>query len=55
MNIKMMGKLLIIAGTALGAGSCTIPMVLAQFGLLYGTLLMVLICFSTTYAALTTS
>lgn len=29
-----------------------IPMVLAQFGLLYGTLLMVLICFGTTYAAL---
>ncbi|MEZ9215280.1 amino acid permease, partial [Vibrio lentus] len=43
---------LIIAGTALGAGMLAIPMVLAQFGLLYGTLLMVLICFGTTYAAL---
>lgn len=52
MNIKMMGSSLIIAGTALGAGMLAIPMVLAQFGLLYGTLLMVLICFGTTYAAL---
>ncbi|OED67367.1 tyrosine transporter [Vibrio splendidus ZS-139] len=52
MNIKMIGSSLIIAGTALGAGMLAIPMVLAQFGLLYGTLLMVLICFGTTYAAL---
>ncbi|WP_408689043.1 amino acid permease [Vibrio chagasii] len=52
MNIKMMGSSLIIAGTALGAGMLAIPMVLAQFGLPYGTLLMVLICFGTTYAAL---
>lgn len=52
MNIKMMGSSLIIAGTALGAGMLAIPMVLAQFGLFYGTLLMVLICFGTTYAAL---
>ncbi|MDH6027338.1 amino acid permease [Vibrio splendidus] len=48
----MMGSSLIIAGTALGAGMLAIPMVLAQFGLFYGTLLMVLICFGTTYAAL---
>ncbi|MFA0239511.1 MULTISPECIES: amino acid permease [Vibrio] len=48
----MMGSSLIIAGTALGAGMLAIPMVLAHFGLLYGTLLMVLICFGTTYAAL---
>lgn len=47
-----MGSSLIIAGTALGAGMLAIPMVLAQFGLIYGTLLMVLICFGTTYAAL---
>ncbi|UWZ98655.1 amino acid permease [Vibrio splendidus] len=52
MNIKIMGSSLIIAGTALGAGMLAIPMVLAQFGLIYGTLLMVLICFGTTYAAL---
>lgn len=52
MNIKMLGSSLIIAGTALGAGMLAIPMVLAQFGLLYGTMLMVLICFGTTYAAL---
>ena len=52
MNIKMMGSSLIIAGTALGAGMLAIPMVLSQFGLLYGTMLMVLICFGTTYAAL---
>jgi tyrosine-specific transport protein len=52
MNINMMGSSLIIAGTALGAGMLAIPMVLAQFGLIYGTLLMVLICFGTTYAAL---
>ena len=50
--MKMIGSSLIIAGTALGAGMLAIPMVLAQFGLLYGTLLMVLICFGTTYAAL---
>ncbi|WP_375164941.1 aromatic amino acid transport family protein, partial [Vibrio sp. D173a] len=48
----MIGSSLIIAGTALGAGMLAIPMVLAQFGLLYGSLLMVLICFGTTYAAL---
>ncbi|MBW3694832.1 tyrosine transporter [Vibrio sp. T187] len=48
----MIGSSLIISGTALGAGMLAIPMVLAQFGLLYGSLLMVLICFGTTYAAL---
>lgn len=52
MNTKMIGSSLIISGTALGAGMLAIPMVLAQFGLLYGSLLMVLICFGTTYAAL---
>lgn len=52
MNTKLMGSSLIISGTALGAGMLAIPMVLAQFGLLYGTLLMVLICIGTTYAAL---
>ncbi|MFB9152672.1 amino acid permease [Vibrio gallaecicus] len=52
MNIKMIGSSLIIAGTALGAGMLAIPMVLAQFGLVYGTSLMVLICFGTTYTAL---
>lgn len=52
MNTKLLGSSLIISGTALGAGMLAIPMVLAQFGLLYGTLLMVLICFGTTYAAL---
>ncbi|NAW85553.1 amino acid permease, partial [Photobacterium halotolerans] len=38
--------------TALGAGMLAIPMVLAQFGLLWGTLLMLLIWVGTTYAAL---
>ncbi|MHC6527588.1 amino acid permease [Vibrio proteolyticus] len=52
MNIKLLGSSLIIAGTALGAGMLAIPMVLAQFGLMYGTALMLLICFGTTYAAL---
>ncbi|MCG9579192.1 tyrosine transporter [Vibrio tubiashii] len=52
MNTKLLGSALIISGTALGAGMLAIPMVLAQFGLLYGTLLMVLIWFGTTYSAL---
>lgn len=52
MNTKIIGSALIIAGTALGAGMLAIPMVLAQFGLLYGTLLMLFIWFGTTYSAL---
>ncbi|MDO6580217.1 aromatic amino acid transport family protein [Photobacterium sp. 2_MG-2023] len=52
MNMKLLGSSLIIAGTALGAGMLAIPMVLAQFGLLWGTLLMLLIWVGTTYAAL---
>ncbi len=52
MNTKLLGSSLIIAGTALGAGMLAIPMVLAQFGLLSGTLLMLLIWLGTTYAAL---
>ncbi|PSU45046.1 tyrosine transporter [Photobacterium frigidiphilum] len=52
MNIKLLGSSLIIAGTALGAGMLAIPMVLAQFGLLWGTLLMLVIWLGTTYAAL---
>ncbi|MGR5530449.1 amino acid permease [Vibrio alfacsensis] len=52
MNLKLVGSSLIIAGTALGAGMLAIPMVLAQFGLLWGTLLMLVIWAGTTYAAL---
>ncbi|MGF1694561.1 tyrosine transporter [Vibrio lamellibrachiae] len=52
MNTKLLGSSLIISGTALGAGMLAIPMVLAQFGLLYGSLLMLFICAGTTYAAL---
>lgn len=52
MNLKLLGSALIIAGTALGAGMLAIPMVLAQFGLLWGTLLMLVIWLGTTYAAL---
>ena len=52
MNTKLLGSALIVSGTALGAGMLAIPMVLAQFGLMYGTLLMALIWFGTTYAAL---
>ena len=52
MNTKLLGGALIISGTALGAGMLAIPMVLAQFGLVYGTLLMALIWFGTTYSAL---
>ncbi|QUJ66160.1 tyrosine transporter [Photobacterium sp. GJ3] len=52
MNMKLLGSSLIIAGTALGAGMLAIPMVLAQFGLLWGTMLMLLIWVGTTYAAL---
>ncbi|WP_117232644.1 amino acid permease [Vibrio maerlii] len=52
MNSKLLGSSLIISGTALGAGMLAIPMVLAQFGLLYGTLLMIFICVGTAYAAL---
>lgn len=52
MNLKLIGSSLIISGTALGAGMLAIPMVLAQFGLLWGTALMLFICIGTTYAAL---
>ena len=52
MSTKLLGSSLIISGTALGAGMLAIPMVLAQFGLWYGSLLMIFICFGTTYAAL---
>ncbi|OBU20454.1 tyrosine transporter [Photobacterium aquimaris] len=52
MNTKLLGSSLIIAGTALGAGMLAIPMVLAQFGLLSGSLLMLFIWSGTTYAAL---
>ncbi len=52
MNLKLIGSSLIISGTALGAGMLAIPMVLAQFGLLWGTALMLLIFIGTTYAAL---
>ncbi|AGH80374.1 tyrosine transporter [Psychromonas sp. CNPT3] len=51
-NSKLMGGTLLIAGTAVGAGMLAIPMVLAQFGLLWGTLLMLFIWLGTTYAAL---
>ncbi len=52
MNLKLIGSSLIIAGTALGAGMLAIPMVLAQFGLLWGTALMLVIFVGTTYSAL---
>lgn len=52
MNLKLLGSSLIIAGTALGAGMLAIPMVLAQFGWLWGTLMMLFIWMGTTYAAL---
>ncbi|GEM76574.1 amino acid permease [Vibrio sagamiensis] len=52
MNLKLLGSSLIVAGTALGAGMLAIPMVLAQFGLLWGTLFMLFIWLGTTYAAL---
>ncbi|WP_391087237.1 aromatic amino acid transport family protein [Vibrio sp. NH-UV-68] len=52
MNTKLLGSALIVSGTALGAGMLAIPMVLAQFGLAYGSLLMAFIWFGTTYAAL---
>ena len=51
-NFKLLGGMLLIAGTALGAGMLAIPMVLAQFGLLWGSLLMLVIWLGTTYAAL---
>ena len=52
MNSKLLGSSFIIAGTALGAGMLAIPMVLAQFGMMAGTLLMLIIWLGTTYAAL---
>ncbi|GLS92027.1 tyrosine transporter [Psychromonas marina] len=52
MNLKIMGGMLLIAGTALGAGMLAIPMVLAQFGVLWGSILMFGIWVGTTYAAL---
>lgn len=52
MNAKLLGGMLLIAGTALGAGMLAIPMVLAQFGVLWGSMLMVVIWLGTTFAAL---
>ncbi|WP_159084323.1 amino acid permease [Dongshaea marina] len=52
MNFKLVGSALIVAGTALGAGMLGIPMVLAQLGLVLGTVMMLLVWGITCYAAL---
>ncbi len=52
LNMKLFGSSLILAGTALGAGMLAIPMVLAQFGFLVSSLLMLVIFIGTTYCAL---
>lgn len=52
MNMKLFGSSLILSGTALGAGMLAIPMVLAQFGFLISSVLMLLIFVGTTYSAL---
>ncbi|WP_454440737.1 amino acid permease [Vibrio bathopelagicus] len=50
--MKLFGSSLILSGTALGAGMLAIPMVLAQFGFLISSVLMLLIFVGTTYSAL---
>ncbi|EGA69028.1 putative tyrosine-specific transport protein [Vibrio sinaloensis DSM 21326] len=50
--MKLFGSALILAGTALGAGMLAIPMVLAQFGFIISSLLMLVIFIGTTYSAL---
>ncbi|WP_367990782.1 amino acid permease [Vibrio sp. NTOU-M3] len=50
--MKLFGSSLILSGTALGAGMLAIPMVLAQFGFIISTILMLLIFVGTTYSAL---
>ncbi|CDU08417.1 Putative tyrosine-specific transport protein [Vibrio coralliirubri] len=52
MNMKLFGSSLILSGTALGAGMLAIPMVLAQFGFMISSVLMLLIFIGTTYSAL---
>ncbi|MEZ9886576.1 amino acid permease [Vibrio splendidus] len=50
--MKLFGSSLILSGTALGAGMLVIPMVLAQFGFMISSVLMLLIFIGTTYSAL---
>ncbi|MGF1801870.1 tyrosine transporter [Vibrio gigantis] len=50
--MKLFGSSLILSGTALGAGMLAIPMVLAQFGFMISSVLMLLIFVGTTYSAL---
>lgn len=50
--MKLFGSSLILSGTALGAGMLAIPMVLAQFGFMISSVLMLLIFIGTTYSAL---
>ncbi|MEZ9462486.1 amino acid permease [Vibrio splendidus] len=50
--MKLFGSSLILSGTALGAGMLAIPMVLAQFGFMISSILMLLIFIGTTYSAL---
>ncbi|MFL7053013.1 aromatic amino acid transport family protein, partial [Vibrio cyclitrophicus] len=50
--MKLFGSSLILSGTALGAGMLAIPMVLAQFGFMISSALMLLIFIGTTYSAL---
>ncbi|MDC5705829.1 tyrosine transporter [Vibrio europaeus] len=50
--MKLLGSSLILGGTALGAGMLAIPMVLAQFGFITSSILMLIIFVGTTYASL---
>lgn len=50
--MKLFGSSLILAGTALGAGMLAIPMVLAQFGFIVSSVLMLFIFIGTTFSAL---
>lgn len=50
--MKLFGSSLILGGTALGAGMLAIPMVLAQFGFITSSILMLVIFIGTTYCSL---
>ncbi|MFZ4773534.1 MAG: amino acid permease [Chlamydiia bacterium] len=52
MNLRELGSILLIAGTAIGAGMLALPMAAAPGGLFSAAILMIGICFLMTYASL---
>lgn len=52
MDLRFLGSILLIIGTAIGAGLLALPIATAQSGLFFSTLLMIVIWFSMTCSAL---